>query len=310
MKNLTSKLTKYQKKVVKMIEQVVGRTPFSYEKTNGNHLKILIDGVTMPLFTGGTPSDIKSFQNFKSEVKRAFALSKEEKDDENIIVSKDKPTQDKTVQIENFVLNVAKRMRTNLTAIKKKELMLMLESGVSDELTGIRETMISSALNLALKDKKCNEYFKSADIRLMKSELKKHADFLLPNTTWYADLLKKNTERPLLHIPISLEDSDDNDQHLEKEEIEDDAIHHDLQSNKVSKSQLKKERVHSALREFVSTGRKQRISALKSLSTEESKQFIEDIQYAASLRKDEDIALIVSLMREKSLSLSDLEGKL
>lgn len=67
----SSGYSKYQKRVIKFLNDLLGAdTPFSYERTQTNHLKVLIDGVPKPIFTGSTPSDCKSINNFMAEVKR------------------------------------------------------------------------------------------------------------------------------------------------------------------------------------------------------------------------------------------------
>lgn len=63
--------SKYQKRVIKFLNDLLGTDrPFTYERAKNNHLKVLIDGVPKPIFTGSTPSDCKSINNFMAEVKR------------------------------------------------------------------------------------------------------------------------------------------------------------------------------------------------------------------------------------------------
>lgn len=56
--------TQYQKRVIRFLSEYLGdQTPFTYQRTQTNHLKVLIDGVAKPLYTGSTPSNIKSINN-------------------------------------------------------------------------------------------------------------------------------------------------------------------------------------------------------------------------------------------------------
>ena len=83
--NKQASYSKYQKKVIKFLYDLLGvDTPFSFERAQNNHLKILIDGVPKPLYTGSTPSDTKAINNFMAEVKRHVALSKKEAEDAEV----------------------------------------------------------------------------------------------------------------------------------------------------------------------------------------------------------------------------------
>ncbi|WP_217534722.1 hypothetical protein [Vibrio metschnikovii] len=45
--------TQYQKRVIRFLSEYLGaQTPFTYQRTQTNHLKVLIDGVAKPLYTG------------------------------------------------------------------------------------------------------------------------------------------------------------------------------------------------------------------------------------------------------------------
>jgi len=71
--NKSHSFTKYQKCVIKFLGLLLdNERPFFYEKTKNNHLKVKIQRVDSILYTGGTPSDVKSISNFKAEVKRAI----------------------------------------------------------------------------------------------------------------------------------------------------------------------------------------------------------------------------------------------
>lgn len=75
--------SKYQKRVIKFLNDLLGTDrPFTYERAKNNHLKVLIDGIPKPIFTGSTPSDCKSINNFMAEVKRELKASNNENSSE------------------------------------------------------------------------------------------------------------------------------------------------------------------------------------------------------------------------------------
>ena len=76
-----SSYSKYQKRVIKFLNDLLGTdTPFTYERAKNNHLKVLIEGIPKPIYTGSTPSDCKSINNFMAEVKRELKARKNEEE--------------------------------------------------------------------------------------------------------------------------------------------------------------------------------------------------------------------------------------
>lgn len=151
--------SKYQRSVIKFLTDYLDvDTPFTYERTQTNHLKVLIDGLDKPLFTGSTPSDYRSLTQFSSDVKREIKASKLQ------IITSDEVEPEPpfanylSVPHEKLVKGCIKSLRTRLETIKSKEQEKVLESRLLEVIAGYRENVVKRAVELALDARRNNDY--------------------------------------------------------------------------------------------------------------------------------------------------------
>ncbi|OED77721.1 hypothetical protein, partial [Vibrio crassostreae] len=182
-----SSYSKYQKRVIKFLNDQLGTaTPFSYERTQTNHLKVLIDGVPKPIFTGSTPSDCKSINNFMAEVKREIIASKAEVDD-----SKPTPELPNPVKASNdkLIQGCIKSLRTRLPVLKSQEESRVLETQELDDITPNRLDAVKHSISFALQARKDGVYIKRNEMKELEQAILKHLNFMLPTMAYYSELL-------------------------------------------------------------------------------------------------------------------------
>ncbi|MEZ8382900.1 hypothetical protein AB6C98_04195 [Vibrio splendidus] len=153
-----SSYSKYQKRVIKFLNDQLGTdTPFTYERTQTNHLKVLINDVPKPIFTGSTPSDCKSINNFMAEVKREIRASKVEEGD-------CKPTPQLTnpikVSDDKLIQGCIKSLRTRLPVLKSQEETRVLETHELDDINSNRLDAVKHSISFALQARKDGVYIK------------------------------------------------------------------------------------------------------------------------------------------------------
>lgn len=182
-----SSYSKYQKRVIKFLNDLLGTdTPFSYERTQTNHLKVLIDGVPKPIFTGSTPSDCKSINNFMAEVKRELRSSKAEQGDSQPtpkLVNPTKASNDKLIQ------GCVKSLRTRLPILKSQEESRVLDAQKLDDINTKRLEAVKHSISFALQARKDGVYIKRNEMKGIEQAILKHLNFMLPTMAYYSELL-------------------------------------------------------------------------------------------------------------------------
>lgn len=311
--------TKYQKKVIKFLSETLGvHTPFSYERAQNNHLKVLIEGVSRPLYTGSTPSDAKAINNFMAEVKREVALSHQKKADELSSCSKlpiSNPVQqslDKTIQ--NCLKSL--RMRTDTMKLREEELVLATES-----LDGIKEyrlNEIKNAIMLAKQAQKATVYLKPKEMKNLELKILEHVDFWMPNLAYYASLIDSKKESSFKEEPLSM------DMEPQQESVDTNIV----KLQEVIKPDMRKEQTNTKTRkenkasaksvkikmdattELMSMSVSKRIDLLRLLTRSEALQLIDEINQALSINRERDIMEVVSMIKEKGLQIEDILPKM
>ncbi len=290
-----TKYSKYQKEAIKMIAHEVGSTPFFYEKTGTNHLKVLIEGIQSPLFTSCTPSDRLTLKNFRGEVRKQWkqaqkALTEQPISEEYI----DEEVVD-VYQYEDLILAIVKPLRAKLEILKQKELALVIKENSVEVTKLYRKSLIDSMLNSLVGHKNRSKYLKSATKRAIRKEFKIHIDFMMPAITFYADL-------------ITGEEKEENKQ------VEKSLVTPQIQVKKVQKEPKPEKQIviqeQFNIHLLTELSHKDRIMHLKTLSWEVSNQLIDDINEAKHLKKEDDIKAVLKLMQSMNVSLEDINNKL
>lgn len=311
-----SSYSKYQKRVIKFLNDLLGtETPFTYERTQTNHLKVLIDGVPKPIFTGSTPSDSKSINNFMAEVKRELKASKTES--EEPVVSKPKLPTPFKLSTDKLVQGCIKSLRTRCDVIKSQEEALVLEQQCVDGVNASRIKAVKHAFSHAMQARKQGGYIKPKEMKELESTVLKHLDFMLPSLAYYSELLgtkKKYQVASTEPLPAeSVMTAEDVAEFREtnivkmtevKEQTEGTA--HNMGEQVMNAKPV----LNNSATELMSLSVNNRVSLLRGLTKAEALMLIDDVNQAISLNREKDIDAVVGLIRDKDLPLEAIISRL
>lgn len=190
MQKLTS-FSKYQKDIIKKITKELGpSTPFKYEKTNSNHLKVLIDGLDKPLYTGCTPSDCKSGVNFMADLRSAIKAAKLKRQPKIVVSKRMNTAQLKAQYISNLTASCVKTVRTNIEQYTQKEKQMVIKENNISNLKAARKNLATNVFTQAQRMTRQPQYITGGDSKQIKNEILKHLNYMMPNTADYAHILK------------------------------------------------------------------------------------------------------------------------
>jgi hypothetical protein len=291
-------LSRYQKRVVKFLTDFCGTIhPFSYEKAQNNHLKVLIAGVPKPLYTGSTPSDRKSLNNFMAEVKRAIRES-QTITEEVKPVKKPQNKMSHTVSqyLDKLTQAAIKTLRKQANTLKAREEEAVLEQRSTDAVELFRSQLIKKRI-LQANSSQCNRlYLKQNDFKVMGQSIRKHLDFTLPTLAYYGELLdesKTKAESPKLVEENKLKPAIKTAERP-KSVKKISTINDESKSKKASVKDLGLTKIEG------------RVERLREMSKEEALALIEDINTAIRLNREADIAQVVALIKEKGLFIDEI----
>ncbi|MEZ8950780.1 hypothetical protein AB6E77_19060 [Vibrio sp. 10N.247.311.18] len=316
-----SSYSKYQKRVIKFLNDQLGTdTPFTYERTQTNHLKVLIDGVPKPIFTGSTPSDFKSINNFMAEVKREIRASKVEEDDckptpqlpNPIVVSNDK-----------LIQGCIKSLRTRLPVLKSQEETRVLETHELEDINSNRLDAVKHSISFALQARKDGVYIKRNEMKELEQAILKHLNFMLPTMAYYAELLvnkNKCNQKSLEPLPAEtvMNESDVREFRAttvvsidspSREREKEESLTTSKEAKKQNIAHSGKQTKDSAL-ELMTMSADNRVSLLRNLTKAQALTLIDDLNYALALNREQDIEAVVELIREKDLPLEAIISRL
>lgn len=309
--------SKYQKRAIKFLSDFLDAdTPFTYERTQTNHLKVLIDGVPKPLFTGSTPSDCKSINNFMAEVKREVKASKEAVDlGQDISVVKMslpmpfKQSQDKLIQ------NCVKSLRTRLEVMKSQEEQKVLENKSVDVVTTFRSEAIKHALSFALQSRRQGSYIKPKEMKSLETKIAMHLNFMMPTLAHYSELLDSKTkyQEKLETSAKEALNSINEPKPTQEFVVNSESKVLGKQSDEVFSTQIdsnvQQVKQSSAL-ELMTMSSNNRVSLLRGLSKSQLLQLLDDINQAMALNREQDIEAVIAMIKEKDLPLEAIISRI
>lgn len=310
--------SKYQKRVIKFLTDLLGtETPFTYEKTQSNHLKVLIDGVPKPMYTGSTPSDRKSIDNFMADVKRELKASK-------IDSSLDDETQPKPQHLEpvdeyhdKIVQSCVKTLRSRLGMLKSQEQEQVLKNRSVDGVTDHRNEVVKSMVALTTQARKPSTYLKHQEIKSIENTVLKHLKFMMPTLAHYSELLENKskykkdaneTTNAAIRKPPSTATSATKT--APKPTIPLD------ESSKAESTEAFTQVTAASINpinltaDLMAMQINNRINLLRRLSKGQALQLIDDIEQAMALNREQDIAAIVALIKEKDIPIEAISERL
>ncbi|MEF1247618.1 MULTISPECIES: hypothetical protein [Vibrio] len=317
----SSGYSKYQKRVIKFLNDLLGAdTPFSYERTQTNHLKVLIDGVPKPIFTGSTPSDCKSINNFMAEVKRELRASKVKKDD-----FQSKPKQVHSIRSSNdkLIQGCIKSLRTRLPILKSQEESRVLETQELGDINESRLDVVKHSISFALQARKDGVYIKRNEMRGIEQAILKHLNFMLPTIAYYSELLvSKNKYNQKSYEPLPVEtvmNEFDVREFRAKSVVSIDSSSKtvpNVENLVVSKIKKSTSTAHSvkqdkdSVAELMDMSSDSRVSSLRKLTRVQALTLIDDLNHALALNREQDIDAVVELIRDKDLPLEAIISRL
>lgn len=328
--------SKYQRSVIKFLTDHLDiDTPFSYEKTQTNHLKVLIDGLEKPFYTASTPSDSKSLANFSADVKRELKASRVARAVTDNTEQEPAFANYMSVPHEKLIKGCIKSLRSRLETIKSKEQEKVLESRSVEVIALYRENVVKRAIELALQIRRSNDYVKPKEKKNFEAQVAKYLDFMMPTCAHYADLLesksslKKQMSTLLASNPVS---SDQQPQLSElgtepepalavepltpkktSAHVNTQAMPHPSAFNGVvaaPSSMPAIAKTKSSAAELMRMSANNRVDLLRNLSKAQSLQLIDDVNQALALNREQDIEAVVALIKEKGVSLESIIARL
>lgn len=308
--------SKYQKRAIKFLSDYLGSdTPFSYERTQTNHLKVLIEGVESPLFTGSTPSDCKSINNFMAEVKRAVRASKQNDEQVESRVP-DKFLNNKVVMTQDrLIQNCVKSLRARLDTMKSKEEAQVLATKSLDEIITYRTNSIKYALSLALHARKQGVYIKPKEMKEIECKIAQHLNFMLPTRAYYAELLDSKNKYKAKHVVANQEESLTNnviklEGTTKLKSITEQVSVENQPQPEVNMNNNKSQHQDGSASELMAMSSNNRIALLRNLSKAQSLQLIDDINQALAMNREQDITEVVNMIKQKDLPLEAIISRL
>ena len=296
-----SSLSRYQKRVVKFLTDYCSTTyPFTYEKAQNNHLKVLIAGVPKPLYTGSTPSDRKSINNFIAEVKRAIREINTPKEATNPVTkAPNKVSSAVTMYLDKLAQTAIKTLRGQVEVLTEKEEKAVLEQQSIDVVDEFRSNLIKKSTLQNHGSKRTNRYLKHREYKVMEQNIRKHLDFMLPTRAFYAELLDgskvhktkaevANKVESLKTAPFSKKA--EQPKSVQKREVVDE----EPKSKKARAKDLGLTKIEG------------RVERLRRLSKVDALSLIDDINEAMQQNYEADIAQVVALIKEKGLSMDKI----
>jgi len=305
--------TRYQKNVIKFLGLLLdNERPFFYEKTKANHLKVRIQGVDTILYTGGTPSDIKSFSNFKAEVKRAIKTA-------DLVIKA--PTIENKLQntkaitaslcSEKLISAIIKQFRNSRDVIIKQEKKIMSEQQNLDSIKEFRVKKINNMVLRFHKQQKSNFYLKTKQLKAITEEISKHVNFILPTLADYkitmsepkkSNLAIRQPQKVTSTIPLAkypdnsgkrLMSSLSSDATIEKISTE---VSQVKTIEDVTTAQPKNE-----LQQLLNTKTHNRLDTLRQLSKSESLTLIDEINQAVALNQEQSLEEVLAFIKDKEI---------
>jgi len=314
--------TKYQKRVIKLLSDLLGiQTPFTYERAKNNHLKVLIDGVAKPMYTGSTPSDCKSINNFMADVKREVKASKLEtvetlKPAKANLINLIKQSNDKLIQ------GSVKSLRTRIPTLKTQEETLVLESRNLEGINTKRLEIVKHSLKHILQSRKQGAYIKAKEMADIENTVMTHLNFMLPTMAYYAELLNNKNKYQVkqeeqVNKLTSVEEKvviNSAEQPNKKEIKELINVNESLIKKKIPEKIVNEvatiNKNSDSATELMAMSPNNRVSLLRNLTKAQALTLINDIHHAMAQNREEDIEAVVNLIRDKELPLEAIISRM
>ncbi len=320
----THSYSRYQRKAIKFLtEYLSSDTPFSYEKCASNHLKVLIEGVDHPIYTGCTPSDNKAIKNFMGDVKRAVkrpkmtAVNKHNRSQSFI------PKQQTALCHDKLVKSCVRTLRGQLDHLKRKEECSVIENRNLSMVAPNRKVLIKKTLSNAIQSRQHSVYLTQKQQKHLEDLIGKHYDFIMPSLSYYADITNNmssavNTRSNVISIPTmtktsvntklntqqSSSSSGNTQAQADTKPLSDKKPLHTKVSSMTNTTTIRKK--SEASDHLMALSQAQRIQQLQALTRAQLLMLIDDANDALIANRNRDIAEVVTLIRDKDLPVEQI----
>ncbi len=314
--------SKYQRRVIKFLTDFLGtETPFTYEKTHSNHLKVLIDGVPKPMYTGSTPSDRKSIDNFMADVKRELKASKIDSNLDDETPSTPQSSEPLDEYHHKIVQSCVKTLRSRLSMLKLKEQEKVLESRSIDCIADHRNEVVKNMVALTTQARKPTNYLTHQEIKSIENTVLKHLKFMMPTLADYSELLENklkhkkeasqtNTTSMTQLTNATASQADTKLDEPNKTETTTTAKPTTAPSETSSNTSSPSTNPTNITTDLMVMQVNNRINLLRHLTKGQALQLIDDIEQAMAINREQDITAIIALIKEKDIPIEAISERL
>ncbi|MEZ9141684.1 MULTISPECIES: hypothetical protein [unclassified Shewanella] len=303
--------SKYQKSVIKFLNDLLGtRIPFTYERTQNNHLKVLVDGVPKPLYTGSTPSDIKSINNFMSYVKKELRAVGAESE---LNTADQTPSIQSVFQpsFEKLIQTCIKSLRTRTSSISEQEKIKILELNDIDFIKKDRIKIVKHTISHTLQSNRQRGYIKPKAMKEIEASIIKHLNFMLPSMAFYSDLIVSANSDDKVNDDLVMVNNLDETLAVVLQAPEPTCAESTLPSKPgiTTKPEISDKQLNAPAK-IMQLSTSKRVNSLRTLTNDKALELIKDIEQAMSLNREQDIEAVVALIREKSIPMDAIISRL
>ena len=329
--------SKYQKEIIKKIGKELGaNTPFKYEKTSSNHLKVFIEGLDKPRYTACTPSDRKSGDNFMADLRCALKAACVKRQPKVAASKQMNIIRVKAQYIDNLTAACIKVVRTNIQQYAEKEELWVVKENSLINLKSQRKHLVARIFEQTQKAHRNQQYITGSDSRIIKDEILKHLSYMLPNTADYRDTLKPKKVLNELSKAVSVATGSialasveaanekvnnlkqatsiisdfviaDTGKALGKQSIKEE--HGSKEgTKKIEAEVLSRSPNKNPAEQLAAMNKSQAIQNLRRLSRNENEAMLEYIQIAMAENHQQDLQEVLNMMTSKGITLNMLSN--
>jgi hypothetical protein len=323
--------TPYQRSAIKGIAKIVGETPFRYEKSSNNHLKVTIKGIDQVFFTSSTPSDHRSLENFLAEIRCAYKQKhRVEPSIQTEIPRSVRKANAKKASIEvmgKVTEQLIKVFRNSLESFKEEE-MRMVESSqtelLGENIQAFRKKKIRAEIDRAIESFGTGVFIPPGLIKQTQKQVGENLNFMLPSVPEYDRILslKSGASVQALEMPEDSTPSEipednqaevaSNDSQKQRKLAPDKAANDKLDAT--SDPSKKPDTVVDTkphISEPASSTQSYSFShELADMTKRDIRQLIADCQRLLDEKHQADIQFLVSQMHEREVDLAELQAAL
>ena len=323
--------TRYQRSAIKGIAKIVGETPFRYEKSSNNHLKVTIKGIDQVFFTSSTPSDHRSLENFLAEIRCAYKQKKQAvpsiQTEIPRSVRKENAKKVSIEVMEKVTKQLIKVFRNSLESFKEEE-MRMVESSqtelLGENIQAFRKKKIRVEIDRAIESFGTGVFIPPGLIKQTQKQVGENLNFMLPTVPEYNRILslKSGASAQAIEMPESStqpeipEDSQvdiaSKDSQQERKPAPDKAANDDF-NTAADPDKIPDTVIDTKPNISESTISKQSYSfaqELEDMTKRDIRQLIADCQRMLDEKHQADIQFLVTQMHEREVDLEELQAAL